>query len=234
MITAALLALSLGQSIPERANVLYTGIPIQLSGEASMVTHSTTVEVDKTTAKYSSLTTLRNGNAKATTVVLRVPVLGNQVTWTQKSGAKLSVQINNKEVETNLVTKSYTEPDAKGQKSGVIAGLFVENYQVSFELKPKETKSVKINFSTPLGIAGLDGVQRMVTYDTAGAGTWVGSVGQFNYAIKYPENLIVQVFAALPEGKWEVGPKGAFWKAYNFTPAKKSLLIFTYYPNTLD
>lgn len=234
MLLATLSLLALGQTIPDSASILYPGFPVSSSSAISVPTHSATFKLGKDTVTFESLSTMRNASDKPVKMTLDIPMQGKQVTWAQFQGERVSALINRQPVALKVGQSNRTEPTGDAAKNKAWAGLYSRKYSVSLEFKPKETKSLIVKFSAPIGRAGLDGVQRMVAYNTSGARTWAGSVGQMNVAIQDPDRLVLQVFAALPDGTWQVGTKGAFWKQANFVPRPKPDLIFTYYPNTFE
>lgn len=234
MITA-LTALLATQTIPSSASVIYPAFPeCRTDTAVQMVTHGATYKIDNAKVSFSSLTTLRNAGDKEVSVELVLPVRGKQVTWPQSEGMRLSAMINKAAATMKVGNINRTEPTPEHKANGIWAGTYERLYSTTLKFKARETKSLAVNFSAPIGRAGLDGIQRMVVYDTAGGDNWNGPVGQFNFAIQYERNTVLQVYAALPEGKWQIGEKGAFWKQNSFEPAQKAHLIFTYYPYSFD
>jgi hypothetical protein len=235
MIATALAATLLGQTIPSSASVLYPCFPESPSEtQVRLVTHSATYNLDKTSVRCSTQSVFKNLSAKPVTLNLRLPVRGKQVNWAQSEGLRFSAMVGKAAVSLNAGAIQRTDPTAQQKANGIWAGTFEKAYTVTLSFKAGETKSVSSTFSAPIGRAGLDGAQRMVVYDTAGADNWNGEVQQFNYAIQYKPSLVLQVYAALPEGNWQIGSSGAFWKKYDFAPPQKPLLIFTYYPGGFD
>jgi hypothetical protein len=234
MITA-LTAILAAQTIPSSASVIYPCFPeSRVDTPVQMVTHGATYKIDNAKVGFESLTTLRNSSDKETTLEVVLPVRGKQVLWPQSEGVRMSALINKKPVSLKVGQIVRTEPTPEHKANGVWAASYERLYSVSLVFKPKETKSLSVSFASPIGRAGLDGIQRMVVYDTAGGDNWNGPVGQFNFAIQYERNTVLQVYAALPEGRWQIGEKGAFWKRNDFEPAQKAHLIFTYYPYSFE
>lgn len=198
-----------------------------------MPTHSVSVTLDKTNAVYDTLTTIRNPSDNAVSADIFLPMRGNRVNWPQLNGWKMTASVDGAPVKLTEGRETKTAPDEKSKRSGIVAKSYSRSDTLALTFKPKQTHSLKVRYIVPLGIAGLDGMQRMVIYDTTGARNWVGGIGHWTYSIHYPKNLIVQVFAALPQGAWQVGDTGAFTQARDFTTPEKPHWIFTYYPNTL-
>jgi hypothetical protein len=232
---AALTALALAQTIPNSASVIYPAMPeCRVDTPIQMVTHGATYKIDNAKVSFQSLTTFRNDSDKEVKIELILPVRGRQVTWPQSEGMRMSVLVNKAAATVRTGNISRTDPTPDLKANGIWAATYERLTTTTLTFKPRETKSVTVNFSSPIGRAGLDGIQRMVVYDTAGGDNWNGPVGQFNFAIQYDTNTVLQVYATLPEGRWQVGEKGAFWKRNNFEPAQKAHLIFTYYPYSFE
>lgn len=234
MVTA-LTAILAAQTIPTSASVIYPCMPETRSETTvAMVTHGATYKIDNKAVNFSSLTTFRNAGDKEVTLTLLLPIRGKQVMWPQSEGMRMSAMLNKAPMKLAVGQIGRTDPTPEQKANGVWAGTYERLYSATLTFKPRETKSVSVTFSSPIGRAGLDGIQRMVVYDTAGGDNWNGPVGQFNYAIQYERNTVLQVYAALPEGRWQIGEKGAFWKMNDFEPAAKAHLIFTYYANSFE
>lgn len=233
--TTALTAILAAQTIPVSASVIYPCIPeCRTDTTVQMVTHGATYKIDNVQVNFESLTTFRNSSDKETTLELVIPVRGKQVLWPQSEKMRLSAMLNKKPISLTTGQISRSNPTPEQKANGVWAGAYELLHTTKLTFKPKETKSLSIKFSSPIGRAGLDGIQRMVVYDTAGGDNWNGPVGQFNFAIQYERNTVLQVYAALPEGRWQIGEKGAFWKRNDFEPAQKAHLIYTYYPYSFE
>lgn len=235
MLITTLTALLAAQTIPNSASVLYPCFPESPKDTSvRIMTHSATYRLTKTNARCETLTVFKNQSDKPTTLTLELPVRGKQVNWAQSQGLRFSATLGKSGLGLRAGSIKRSEPSAQQKANGVWAASFEKVYTATLTFKAGETKSVATAFDSPIGVAGLDGVQRMVVYDTAGADNWNGSVGQFNYAIQYKQSLVLQVYAALPEGNWQIGKTGAFWKKYDFAPVEKPLLIFTYYRGGFD
>lgn len=235
MIATAIATALLGQTIPNSASVLYPCFPESPADtQVRLVTHSATYQLDKNLVRCSTLSVFKNLSARPVTLNLNLPVRGKQVNWAQSQGLRFSAMVSKAPTALTAGAIQRTEPTAQQKASGIWASTFEKVYSVRLSFKAGETKSVSTAFEAPIGRAGLDGVQRMVVYDTAGADNWNGPVEQFNYAIQYKPSLVLQVYASLPEGNWQIGAHGAFWKKNDFAPSEKPLLIFTYYPGGFD
>lgn len=231
----SLVALAVGQTISASASVVYPCFPESPSETpVRMTTHSVTYSLSKARVRCETLSVFKNPTDKPVTLDLSLPIRGKNVQWQQSQGIKFSVAVNRKPVAVKAGQSVRTPATAAQRASGIWAGSLEIPHRTKVTFRPRETVSVSTVFDAPIGRAGLDGLQRMVVYDTSGADNWNGPIGQFNYAIKYTSKLVLQVYTAQPEGKWQIGQNGAFWKQYDFTPEQKPLLIFTYYPGGFD
>lgn len=227
--------LFLAQTIPASAQVIYPGIPESPRDTTiAMPTHSATYTLEKDRVVFESVTGLKNTSRKAVTLDLVLPVRGKQVNWSQSEGMRQSATINGSPIALRMGNIERTEPDEREKAKGIWAKTFLRQDRTRITFKAGETKSLRVRFVAPIGRAGLDAVQRMVVYDTAGADNWDGPIGQFNYAIKYPADLVLGVYAALPEQDWKIGETGAFRRHVSFLPAQNSVFIFTFYPGGFD
>lgn len=232
---ATLVALALGQTISASASVVYPAFPeTPADTQIRLVTHSATYQLSKDRVKCETISVFKNPTDKPVTLDLQLPLRGKNVQWQQSQGMKLVAYLGKAPLALKAGTTERTPPSAAQKASGIWAASLHIPQLAKVTFKPGQTLSLATTFEAPIGRAGLDGLQRMVVYDTAGADNWNGPVGQFNLAIKYTPKLVLQVYTSQPEGNWQIGPNGAFWKQYNFSPAQKSLLIFTYYPGGFD
>ncbi len=235
MLTATLAAFALGQTLSSSASVVYPGFPETASDtEIRLVTHSATYQLAKDKVRCDTLSVFKNPTGSVVSLDLSLPVRGKNVQWQQSQGVRFSASMNRSGLGLKAGLIERTPPTSQQKASGIWAGSYHRPYTARLTFKPGQTISIATVFESPIGRAGLDGLQRMVVYDTAGADNWNGSVGQFNYTLKYSSKLVLQVYTAQPEGNWQMSANGAFWKQYDFVPAQKPLLIFTYYPGGFD
>lgn len=235
MLMPLLASMILTQTIPTSASVIYPCFPeSKADTTVRMMTHAATYKLAKDSVEFSSLSVLKNDSDQPATVDLILPVRGKQVNWEQSQKMRFAATLNKVNTKLQVGEIVRTPPNAAQKANGIWAATFQRSYTTRITFKPHETKSLATNFSAPIGRAGLDGVQKMVVYDTAGADNWGGAIGQFNYAIQYRPSLVLNVYAALPEGNWQIGSSGAFWKKYDYAPPQKATLIFTYYPGGFE
>ena len=235
LVAPALLLALTAQQFPEKASVIYTGVPRSSSPAAiKMVTHAATATLQKTDYRLDSLTYFKNVSTAPATVTVTIPVEGHNPDWNMTDHTTISVLVDDKPVQAVANTAMVQTTDATKKASGVRADRYAKNYSFSLTFIGRQAHSLKVAYHSVLGHAGLDGAQRVVAYDETGASTWNGPVDQLNFAVKYTPKVVFQVFATLPPQGWEVGSMGAFIKQHSVAPAPGSKLIFTYYPGGFD
>ena len=237
LLSAPLLALALAwQDIPDKASVIYTGIPVSAKRTTvQMVTHNASVRLDKTTQNLESLTYLKNLSSDPATVTLIIPVKGHNVDWAMTENLHVSAMVDNIPISlANSGSRSTPVDDQHRVASGVHAEAYENDFTATIAFTGRQAHSIRVYFSSTLGHAGLDGAQRVVAYDTSGGSSWNGEVGQLNYSLKYTPRIVFQVFAEVPQEGWETGSSGAFIKKLNASPAFNSKFVFTYYPGGYD
>lgn len=231
MLTTILATIALGQTIPQTASVVYPCFPeVAEDVPVRFLTHSATFKLDEKGIAMDSLSTFKNQSAKPVTFELTIPTRGSQCRAEQVNKLAVTTFLDSELEVSEQKIVTLKQPSAERKKSGVYAANFEQWNTISVALRPGQTRSLRVKWAGQIGRAGMDGLQRMVVYDTSGAANWEGTVGQLNVAIQYKANLILQVFAALPDKQWQVGTNGAFFKKYDYSPPKKPHLIFTYYP----
>jgi len=235
MISAALVLLSFAQVIPDKASAIYTGVPIASAPSIKMEQHNASATLTKTNETLESLTVLKNTGDSPVTITVTLPVRGHNVDWSMADNMSLTATLDNSPLTLQTKGSRITPPsDQKRIASGVKAETYGNYFTASLSFIPHQTHALQVKFSGALGHAGLDGTQRVVAYDTSGAGSWNGPVGQLNFALHYDTRIVFQVFAALPEHAWQIGPNGAFIKQTDVKPTEGSKLLFTFYPGGYD
>lgn len=235
MITAIATVILGGQTLSGDTKVLYTGMPTTASSASvRMVSHSATARLEKMSYAYETVSELKNESSRPVTLTITIPVRGKDPTWPMIREHRVSALLDGR----NLALKrsaSTSPPDSEARENGVPYGSYRASHRATVAFKPGQTRSLKTHYKSPLGRAGLDGLQRVVAYDTSGARSWNGEVRQFNHAIQYRPSLVFQVFAALPQSyDWKIGTDGAFVKNAPFRPTDSSITVFTYYPGGFD
>lgn len=235
MILTSLAAVILGQTLSENASVIYTGFPaLKQAASIRLVSLSASGTVEKQTYAQEVTVVLKNTSDKEVVATITVPVHGQNVSWPMLKEHRVSATVD--QVALTLARSAVTtEPDISQKDNGRVYGTYQASHDASVTFKPGQTRALRTRFVAPLGAAGLDGMQRLLVFETAGKNTWQGTCDQFNYALKYEPSVVFNVFAALPKAwGWQVGTRGAFVKRTPFTPEAKSLVVFTFYPNGFD
>lgn len=224
------------QQIPEQASVIYSGVPICSSPTSvALVTHDARASVTKDSAVFQSTSYLKNTATGPVSITVSIPVDGHNITWGMAEKMQVSATVDGAAVAITKQDPSIVAPtDAHLRASGVKAAQYHDVYTFKLNFKGREAHSVVVNYTNPLGHAGLDGAQRVVAYSTDGGSSWSAPITQVNLALKYSPRVVFQVFASLPPNSWQVGPNGAFIKLTNVKPDPGSKLIFTFYPGGYD
>lgn len=236
MVLSLAISLALAaQDVPDKASVIFTGIPY--SREASsvqLVTHDAKAVLTPTDVTVDSLSFFKNASDKVQNLTVAIPIEGHDVTYNMPGSVKVTAMVDNVPVPVTASTPSFLAPnDQRLIASGVKAVSYHGAYTFPLNFVGRGAHSVRIHYSSVIGKAGLDGLQRIVAYDTSHA-NWNGGVGQFNFSLKYTPRVVFQVYAALPQEGWQIGPSGAFVKQVNFQARPESKYIFTYYPGGYD
>jgi hypothetical protein len=233
------LALSLvlaAQEIPEKASLLYTGVPSCTSPcPVQLVTHDAKAVLTVGTVTVDSLSYFKNGSDQIQNVTVSIPVEGHNVDYNMPGTVQVSATVDNMPETLTMVGPKIVPPtDPKLIASGIKAGSYQSSYQLKLNFLGRGAHSLRVHYSSSIGKAGLDGAQRVISYDTSGGASWHDAVGQLNFSVKYTPRIVFQIYAALPEDGWQTGPTGAFVKQTNIHPGASSKFIFTYYPGGFD
>jgi hypothetical protein len=233
------LALSLAlatQEIPDKASLLYTGVPSCTSPcPVQMVTHDAKAVLSTATETVDSLSTFKNTSDAIQNITVSIPVEGHNVDYNMPNTIQVSATVDNVSTPVTMVGPKIVPPtDQRLIASGIKAGSYQNSYQLKLNFIGRGSHSLRVHFVSSIGKAGLDGAQRVISYDTSGGASWHDAIGQLNFGIKYTPRIVFQVYAALPEGGWQIGSTGAFVKQTNVHPTATSKFIFTYYPGGFD
>lgn len=235
MLSAVFSLLLCAQQLPDKASLIYPGVPRSSSSAAvAMITHSADVKLDKTSFQLESTSFLKNTSTDPATVTITLPVDGHNPDWNMTDHTTVTAWVDGKPVDLTSTTTMVPETDPQKRASGIRAENYAKQYTFSLGFIGRQAHALKVSCTGPLGHAGLDGAQRVVAYDETGASSWHGPVGQLNYALHYTPRIVFQVFTKLPPEGWEVSSMGAFVKQKDLAPTPGSKLIFTYYPGGYD
>jgi hypothetical protein len=237
----ATLAAFQAQALPDNAAVVYSGIPGIVPGGSSaqapvspvrMVSSDVTFELTNATATVTSVTLFHNESAKPVSVNLKLPVVAlNPVLgrgWDIDFKATLNgTPLKVGPLQSGMLVNFNSERHEAPAK--------VERYKVApVVFGVKNTYGLKITYQVPMGKGGLDGMLRLIAYETAGASAWNGPLDRLNFTIHFGPSVVFHVSSAAPDWGWQIGDKGAFFKQDSFQPQGDTLVRFVFYPGGFD
>ena len=240
-VLATLVAFQAAAPLPQNAALVYSGIPGIVPGGSSaepptsqvrMVSSDVDFELTKATATVTSVTLFHNDSAKPVSVNLRLPVVAlNPVLgrgWDIAFKATLNgvpLKIGPLQSGTGINLDS-TQQDAQAK---------VERFKSATAVfGVKNTYALRVTYQVPMGKAGLDGMLRLIAYETAGATNWAGPMDRLNFTVHYGPGVVFHVSSAEPDWGWQIGHKGAFFKQDSFRPQGDTLVRFVFYPGGFD
>lgn len=212
MLTVALaLTILQGPKLAENAAVDFSGIPEITGGNVSIVSHSVTIELNKTFADVNSLTLVKN-NGAAGRVDLAIPRI--HVDKGVASSAHFDVQATwaNAPIALNQAMRSRWGADLdflSGNGAMVAGGSY----------------ALRIHFRAPLGKAGFDRKQLIAAYDLSSS----NPIGQVNVTYRYAPKVVFHLPSAHPRLGWQIGTKGAFVRLTNYAGDAGASYV-TFYP----
>jgi len=216
-------------------SVIYTGVPSTTSSSVRLMTHDAKTMLSKTTATTDSLSYLKNLSDQPVSITVSIPIEGENVGWGMPEQVMAQVIVDNEPVTVNKqAAREVVTTDARKKSSGIVDDSYTSAYTFQLNFIGRGAHSIRIHSTTPLGHGGLDGALRIFAYATTGAGTWNGAVSQLNVSIKYTTRTVFQIYQTFPEGKWETGATGSFYKQVDFAPKETSRAMFIYYPGGFD
>lgn len=197
------------------------GIPMRV------LSHSVTAQLGKSTDAVQTLTLIKNLGKLTGAITIQIPT---HVRGAGTMGALqgLTFGASWDKVPVTLTAPSWgldTNTNALISKDGFVTA------QVT--VKPNATHALRVNWTGDMMMAGADGKERVLAYDLTTLGGWQSSIGKFNYSIQTGSpNPIFSVIGKVPKAGWQVGTKGAFLSANNYSPTSGMTMYFTYYPNS--
>lgn len=209
---------------PDPFSIVYTGIPGTLRDTPlRMDSHSVTVTIGQGTVTLESLSLLKNTGAHAAGITLKLP-------WTSRSSnndflvppSTLSATWDKAPIKLESDWKNLATVEMGPQYRNKV-------YLAGVAIKPNATHALRVQCTLPLGRGGLDNLLRIASYGLAYARDWQGPVGRFQIALKYTNQTVFQVFSAMPDWGWQIGPNGAFLRRDGLTQAG-DVLLFSFYP----
>lgn len=208
----------------------YSGFPgcsNSLGLQLSVLSHSATVQMAGSSDSVQTLTLIKNLSKVGGVITIQVP------THVRGAGTMGALQGLSFAASWDKVPMVLGAPKW-GSGTNVNAAINKDGFVLSTVIvKPLATHALRINWSGDILISGRDHKERSIAYDMTMAGTWGSAIGKFNYSIQCPSpSPIFSVTSKTPRSGWQVGPKGAYIAASNFTPPPNLTMYFSYYPNS--
>jgi hypothetical protein len=225
---ALALALQAPTNVPRDAEVIYALMPRAVpvpNADGSKVDlaqsiHSVTATLASKEAKFESLSLYKN----TTGVEGKVEVVVAFESWRSGFGSAIKVEAlwsDQPVVPTGPVRVLQSYPE-KGQ---------VGTYAMTFSLQVKKqaTHSLRLRFTLPTGVSGVDREERLVAYRVADI-KQAGTLDQFRMAVKYTPEIVFAPIESKPDWGWQVGSDGAYLKLDGKRADRDAVLTFRYYP----
>lgn len=212
----------------ERVAHLTPGLPVFIDEDASVETnlHRLTVTITKTEAKVESVTLFRNPDATPASGSVYLPFLAYRRNENDIKGLKV-LWMDKEQPAVPARSPRSNMPDVPG----LVRDIPV-TYVYPVTLPAKGSGSFKATFTIPLTAIGIDDRAKEFTYEVAPR---TDTIAQFQFAIKYTEDDVFRVIVAdASDGKFQVGPRGAFLKLDNHRFDERARFRFDFYPNVLD
>ncbi len=230
MVTALALAIALQvpTNVPRDAEVIYPLMPrltpiANANGSKIALAqsiHSATATLTKDEASFESLSLYKN----TTNFQGRAELIVAFESWRSGFGKAIKVEATWSDkpitpVGAVKVLQSYPE---KGQ-----IGSYAIRYLVP--VVKQGTHSLKLKFTLPVGVSGVDREERLIAYRVADIGQ-ATPLSQFRMAVKYNPTIVFVPIGALPDWGWQVGADGAYLKLDGTPSNRDGMLVFRYYP----
>jgi len=215
------------KNIPTDAEIVYPLMPsieAEANADASNVAldqsiHGVTLTLGKKETKYETLSLYKNTTKVEGTAVITVAF----ESYRSGFGKDIPVTLlwSDEEVEPFDLNVRYSIPE-KGQ-----LGLYSLKYRVP--VKKEATHSLKMKYSLPVGMSGIDREERLVAYRVMDI-KQSSALEQFRMAIKYDSSTVFVPIDSKPNWGWQVGDKGAYLKMDGKKSNRDAILTFRYYP----
>jgi hypothetical protein len=227
LVLATLLAGQGKPSIPANTILVTSGIPSvvgKASPDVKMTRHHVFSQLTKDTISFSSVTTLSNSSDKPVSLTLRLPEIKYRPEMNGKQSIDFKATWDNKPVKVGYVAVASSDSQSTASATKVVI----------VKLVPKGNQVLRVEYSVPIGKAGLDGMERIVAYETRGASSWPAPVGVFSWSLKYNQSIVFQKIEANPASVWQTGDRGAYYEEKGFTPNANGMIWFRFYPGDYD
>ena len=247
-ILATLIATQVQGPLPQTAALVYSGIPgivrkIEFgwgsrppSDSAApklpvrMTSHSVVFELTKGAATVSSVSLFHNDGPNPVSLVLKLPVDAQNPVLGRGWDIDFTATLDSAPLKIGPWKEEMTLTEIAGAPTTRM--LRYKSAAVTF--KVKGTHVLRISYQVPMGKAGLDGMNRLIAYETNGASAWSGSMDRLNFTVHYGPGVVFHVIEAEPNWGWQIGDKGAFFKQDSFHPEGDTLARFIFYPGGYD
>jgi len=223
MIAAFLIALSLPPlHVPADAELVYPVMPsfaalANNDGEKvalRMSIHSARARLSEHEVAYASLSLFKNTTDFAGEVEIDVAF----ESYRHGFGAQIPVKAlwSGVEIEPVGVEVLTGEPSR-----------YVVKFRVPVDRAA--THSLRLYFTLPIGVSGVDREERLIGYKLADIGQ-TEALEQFRMSVQYDPSTVFVPISAKPDLGWEVGANGAFLKMDGRISDKAEMLSYRYYP----
>jgi len=241
MITSILLTSVLAAQVqgplPKNAAIVYSGLPAIQGSVPSlcMVSSSVTGTLTKDAVTFSTLSLYKNMSKKPFTVTFKLPVNAQNPILGRGYDIDFAAMWDKAAVKASPYKEEQAlTDDSVKLRNGAVWTKFIRYKTVTVPVKASATHALRISFTIPIGKSGLDGLQRIVAYDLAGASSYGWPIEQIPFSLKYNTDIVFQKIAGEPNYGWQVGPNGAYFQVKQFTPQTDALARFMFYPGGFD
>jgi hypothetical protein len=104
-------------------------------------------------------------------------------------------------------------------------------YTVMYRLPVKKngTHSLRVRFTLPVGVSGVDREERLVGFRVADIDQ-SAPLDQFRMAVKFNDKTVFAPIESKPNWGWQVGKDGAYLKLDGKPSDRDAVLTYRYYP----
>jgi len=237
ILLSGVLAVQVQGPLPKNAAIVYSGLPALQSPAPSLkfVSCSVTGTLSKDSVAFSTLLLFKNLSDKPYPVTLKLPVNAQNPIIGQGYDIDFAVSWDKVPVKASPYKQEQALTDENVKlRNGAIWTKYIRYKTLTLAVKPSATHALRLSFDVPIGKSGLDGLQRIVAYDLAGASTYSQPIEHIPFSLKYTPEIMFQKIAALPNYGWQIGPNGAFFQVRNYVPGADALARFMFYPGGYD
>jgi len=221
----ALLALTQVPALPPNSIVDYTGMPEirAAAGSLQLRTHSATIEIQGETAVVTSTTEVKNLTSGPLPIAVVLPRRRVADRGTSQPSFPIELLANRRAIPLQESRRGIVDRPNSRQTDAV------SDQEGRLTMGRNSTLGLRVTARIPLGRAGIDRKQRLAAYQLGGA----LPVGQLNIAYRYAGDTVFRLPEARPDLGWQIGPRGAFTRLSNVTPAGQVTSV-AFYPGGFD